>query len=185
VGWVVCGGIYFHAYCLYDVCLMAKKNKKNKKRSDKDLTPRIANRKAYHDYHIQEKVECGIALHGCEVKSIRDSLVTLSEGFVRVERGELWLINVDIGQYSHAMGVNGHSNRRTRKLLAHGREIRKMKLACDAKGLSIVPLAMYFVRGLVKVEIGVGAGKKDHDKRQDLKKKEATRDMQRALSSKR
>ena len=164
---------------------MAKKQKSKKEIKElKKMEPRISNRRAYHDYAIQDKLECGLVLHGSEVKSIRDSLVTLTEGFVRVERGELWLLNVDIGQYSHATGCNGHANTRTRKLLAHRREIRKMQLASDAKGLSIVPLAMYFKNGMVKVEIGVGVGKKDHDKRQDLKKKEANRDIQRAMSVK-
>jgi len=157
-----------------------------KERTD-NLSPRIANRKAFHDYHIIEKIEVGIALRGSEVKSIRMGKVNLAEGFARVEPGDmgLYLYNVDIAPYSPATGVNAHEPQRPRKLLAHKREIIKLLDHTTAKGATMVPLTMYFVRGMVKVEIGVATGKQAHDKRQDIKKRDADRDIRRGLTRKR
>lgn len=156
-----------------------------KERND-NLSPRIANRKAFHDYHISEKIEVGIALQGSEVKSIRHGKVTLAEGFARVEPGNmgLYLYNVDIAPYAPATGVAAHEPQRPRKLLAHKREIAKLLDLSGPKGATLVPLAMYFVRGMVKVELGIASGKQAHDKREDIKKRDAARDIQRGMTRK-
>ncbi len=154
------------------------------KQNDKNLSPRISNRKATHDYHIHEKIEVGIALRGSEVKSIRNSQVSLAEGFARVEPGDmgLYLYDVDIAAYSHAAGPNGHEPKRVRKLLAHRRQIAKLFDQTIAKGTTLIPLAMYFVRGMVKVELGVATGKGAHDKRQDIKARDSEREIRKAMS---
>jgi len=158
---------------------MAKQKKEN-------LTPRVDNRRARHDYHILDKLECGIALRGSEVKSIRNGGVSLTEGYARVDpkKRELWLVDVDIAPYAQA-GENQHEPKRVRKLLAHKREIDQLITATQAKGATLVPLALYFVRGMAKVEIGVALGKKQHDKRQDIKKREADREIRRGMTRKR
>lgn len=158
----------------------------SKKKDNPTLSPRIENRKARHDYHIDHKLEVGIVLQGSEVKSIRHGEVSLGEGFARVEPNsmELWLYNVNIAPYRQAMGNNGHEPTRPRKLLAHRREIARLFDEASASKSTLVPLAMYFVRGKVKLEIGVGRGKQAHDKRQDIKAKSADRDMRRAMTRK-
>jgi SsrA-binding protein len=155
-----------------------------KKKND-NLSPRIANRKALHDYFITEKLEVGIVLSGSEVKSIRNSQVSLAEGYARVDPDslELYLHNVDIALYPHA-GVNQHTPKAPRKLLAHKREIEKLLGATTVKGTTLVPLAMYFKNGRVKVEVGVGVGKKTFDKRQAIKKKSADREIRRGMTRK-
>lgn len=157
---------------------MAKPKKDNQ-------SPRIANRRALRDYHITEKLEVGIKLSGSEVKSIRNSQVSLGEGFARVEpnRMELMLYNVDIALYPHA-GINQHAPKDPRKLLAKKQQIRQLHEATLSKGTTLIPLAMYFKGGRVKLEIGVGVGKKTHDKRQDLKQKAADRDIRRGMTRK-
>jgi len=158
----------------------------SKKNDNKALCPRIENRKVRHDYHIVDKLEVGIVLKGSEVKSIRNSEVSLGEGFARIEPKtmEMWLYDVNISPYRQAMGNNGHEPTRPRKLLAHRREIDRFYAQITTKGSTLVPLAMYFVRGKVKLEIGVGTGKQAHDKRQDIKAKSADRDMRRAMTRK-
>lgn len=148
------------------------------------LSPRIANRKAFHDYHIHEKLEVGIILQGSEVKSIRNGKVSLAEGFARVEPRDmgLYLYDVDIANYAQAAGANGHEPKRVRKLLAHKRQIAKLLGETSAKGMTLIPLAMYFVRGHVKLEIGLASGKQSHDKRQDLKKRESDREIRRGMT---
>ncbi|MCC7409917.1 MAG: SsrA-binding protein SmpB [Phycisphaeraceae bacterium] len=159
-------------------------NARDHKSSSGHGSPRIANRKAHHDYHILEKIEVGIELAGSEVKSIRAGLVSLAEGFAQVEAsGELFLHSVHIGEYKQA-GPLGHIPVHPRKLLAHKREIQRLATKTSAKGFTLVPLAMYFVRGWVKVELGLATGKKAHDKRQDLKDRDAQRDMRRAMTRK-
>ncbi len=155
---------------------MAKVRKDN-------LAPRIDNRKARHDFHIDEKLEVGIALQGSEVKSIRMGNVSLAEGFARVESsGELFLYNVDIGPYAQSRGNLGHEPKHPRKLLAHKREIAKLQHRTDAKGATLIPLAMYFVRGRVKVELGVARGKTSYDKRHDIKDRDAQREIHRGMT---
>ena len=150
-----------------------------------NLSPHIANRKALHDYFISDKLEVGIKLSGSEVKSIRNSQVSLAEGYARVDPNtmELYLHDVDIAMYPHA-GVNQHSPKAPRKLLAHRREIEKLLGATTKKGTTLVPLSMYFKNGRVKLEIGVGEGKKVFDKRSDIKKKSADREIKRGMTRK-
>ncbi|MCC5830811.1 MAG: SsrA-binding protein SmpB [Phycisphaeraceae bacterium] len=148
--------------------------------------PRIVNRKARHDYEILDKLEVGVVLQGSEVKSCRAGTVQLGEGFARIQQGtnELFLYNTHIAEYSKAHGANGHDPIRPRKLLAHKREIRRLADQVASKGRSLIPLSLYFREGRVKLEIGVCQGKKQFDKRQDLKKKDADREIQRAMARK-
>lgn len=154
-----------------------------KKRDNPADAPRILNRKARHDYHIQSSLEVGIVLVGSEVKSIRNGQASLAEGFAMVDDKSmtLSLFEVDIAKYAQA-GPFNHEPRRVRRLLAHKREIKKLLDQSGAKGSTLVPLAMYFVRGKVKVELGLGVGKKAFDKREDLKKKDSERAMRRAMT---
>lgn len=153
------------------------------KSKNQNFSPRIANRKALHDYHVLEKLEVGVVLQGSEVKAIRMGRATLNEGFARVEprTEELWLYNVDIGLYPEA-GINQHQGQRPRKLLAKRRQIRELAGKTSISGATLVPLALYFVRGMVKIELGLCTGKRQQDKREDLKKKQADRDIRRAMT---
>ncbi len=142
----------------------------------------VKNRKAFHDYHIDETFEAGLALLGSEVKSLREGGGSLAEGYVKVLQNEVFLVGVSIAPYSH-VGAIGHEERRDRKLLLHKREIEKLKKATREKGLTIVPLSLYLIRGRVKVKIGIARGKKAHDKRGDIKEREAKRDIARQLKT--
>ena len=146
-------------------------------------TKRIANRKAFHDYHISEKLECGIALIGTEVKSIRAGQAKIDEGYARLQDGELWLIGVNIAQYPGAAGVLQHEPLRNRKLLVHRRQIELIKSHVRQKGKTLVPLAIYFKAGWAKCEIGIAEGKREFDKRDAMRtrdqKREITREMHR------
>ncbi|QYU70096.1 SsrA-binding protein SmpB [Leptolyngbya sp. 15MV] len=147
-------------------------------------SPVIENRRARFDYHIHDTLECGIVLLGSEVKSVRSGKVSLAEGYVRADENPpaLVLHSVTIDEYGPA-GAGGHRLSRTRKLLAHKREILKLARKAQQRGFTIVPLKMYFSdRGLAKVLIGVGEGKKAHDKRQAIAKRESQRSIQRAMS---
>lgn len=146
---------------------------------------RIVNRRALHEYHILEKLETGIVLTGSEVKSIRAGQVSLAEGFAQMDEKNqgLALYQVDIALYPHA-GPFNHEPRRPRRLLAHKREIARLQAVLSAKGATLVPLALYFVRGRCKVELGAGVGKHAFDKRQDLKTREAERAMRRGMTRK-
>jgi len=158
---------------------------KGKNKRKQNLEPRIENRRAYRDYHVTEKLECGIVLQGSEVKSIRHGRVSLAEGYVGVnaQTMELFLFNVDIAMYDNA-GSNQHMPKGIRKLLAHKRQIEKLYGASTAKGATLIPLAMYFKDGRIKVEVGVAEGKRDYDKRDDIKKREADRDIRRGMTRK-
>ncbi|MFP4143790.1 MAG: SsrA-binding protein SmpB [Phycisphaeraceae bacterium] len=160
---------------------MAKGKKKNSVK--KTMTPRIANRRAFRDYDVEEKLETGIELLGSEVKSIRNGQASLAEGFAKIETDplELYLYNVEIAHYRQA-GINQHEPKRPRKLLAHKRQIRELQGKTSSKGVTLIPLAMYFKRGMVKVEVGVARGKREHDKREDIKKRDADRAMRRAMT---
>src|SRR3954449_4727754 len=140
--------------------------------------PRIANRRALHEYFIEAKLECGIALMGSEVKSLRAGKGQLQESFARIERGELILHGCHIDPYAPATKFN-HDPLRERKLLIHKREIRKLEQALQVKGTTLIPLALYFKDGRVKVEIGVARGKQQHDKRDAIRKKEQDRELRR------
>ena len=137
------------------------------------------NRKAYHEYHIQDTYEAGIVLQGSEIKSIRDHKISLQEGYVVERGGELWLMGVHIAVYEQA-GIFGHDDpRRPRKLLLHKREIAKIITQLRERGYTAVPLQVYLVRGLAKVEIALAKGKKLYDKRQTIAKRDAEREMRR------
>lgn len=138
------------------------------------------NRKALHDYFIQEKHEAGIVLTGSEVKSIRAGRVNLRDSYVKVKDGELWLTDTHIAPYDQASREN-HDPRRERKLLMHRKEINRLDSKAQAKGLTIVPLRMYFSKNRVKVEIALAQGKRVYDKREAIAKRESDRKMRRAL----
>ena len=140
------------------------------------------NRRARHEYEILEKLECGIALRGSEVKSLRDGKVSIEEAYARIKDGELWLVGCDIAEYPQASMMN-HEPRRLRKLLLHKRELEKFAESASQRGLTLIPLAMYFSKGIVKVEVAVGRGRKLHDKREKLKKDAANMEMKRAIST--
>ena len=155
-----------------------------KKSDDPNDKAICTNRRARHLYEILDQIECGVVLKGSEVKSLRDGKVSLDEGFARVKDGELWLYGCDIATYPQASLMN-HEPRRPRKLLLHRREVTKFAEQAGIKGLTLVPLSMYFTRGIVKLKLAVGRGKKLHDKREKLKKETAERDMRRAIASRR
>ena len=138
------------------------------------------NRKAYHDYHILETFEAGIALLGTEIKSIRAGSVNLREGYVRIENGEAWLHNVHIARYDPGNRFN-HEPLRTRKLLLHKKEVQGLTQQTQSKGLTVVPLKLYLKDHLAKVELGLVRGKRLFDKREAEAKREAEREMARAV----
>jgi SsrA-binding protein len=138
------------------------------------------NRKARHDYEILDTLECGIALVGSEVKSLRSGRMSLDEAYGRVDGDEVWLLGCDIPEYAQANRLN-HKPKRPRKLLMHRREIRSFAGQAFQKGLTLVPLKMYFKNGRVKLLLGVGRGRQAHDKRQKLKAATARRETETAL----
>jgi SsrA-binding protein len=140
------------------------------------------NRKARHDYHILDTWEAGIALLGTEVKAIREGRVNLRDSFARVDRGELWLENVHISPYSHR-GYADHAERRPRKLLLHRHEIRKLVGSVAEKGMTVVPLELYFKNGRVKALIGLAKGKQAHDKRETIRRREVDRETRAAVKA--
>ena len=142
------------------------------------------NRKAYHDYHLLETFEAGIVLLGTEVKAIREGRVNLRDSFARVEGGEVFLYNVHISPYSHR-GYADHEPLRRRKLLLHRDEIRKLVGKTVEKGMTLVPVRMYFKNGRVKVAVSLAKGKKDYDKRETIKKRETDRETRAAVKSRR
>jgi SsrA-binding protein len=142
------------------------------------------NRKAFHDYHILETFEAGLALLGTEVKAIREGRVNLRDSFASVDAGEVFLYNVNISPYSHR-GYANHEPLRRRKLLLHKSEIRKLIGKTAEKGLTLVPLRMYFKNGRVKVAVSLAKGKKDYDKRETIKRRDADRETRAAIKSRR
>ncbi|SDZ35189.1 SsrA-binding protein [Evansella caseinilytica] len=138
------------------------------------------NKKARHDYHIEETYEAGIVLTGTEIKSLRGGRGNLKDSFARVNNGEVWLHNMHISPYEQGNRFN-HDPVRTRKLLLHRKEINKLIGLTREKGYTLVPLKVYIKNGFAKVLLGLGKGKKKYDKREDLKKKAADRDIQRAF----
>lgn len=156
-------------------------NPSGKKKAQNESGDRVAatNRRAHHDYAIGDTWEAGLMLVGSEVKSLREGLANLTDGYVMVRRGELWLVNVHIQEYAKANRFN-HEPTRARKLLLHAREIDDIIREIEEKHRVCVPLRIYFKGGRAKVEIGTGTGKKLHDKRQTIKEKDAERELQRA-----
>lgn len=143
------------------------------------------NRKARHDFQIEEKVEAGISLTGSEVKSIREGRATLRDGFARIRGGEVFLENVHIAPYSHG-GAFNHEPRRERKLLLHKDEIRRLEGKVSEKGYTLVPLSLYLTeRGKIKVELGLARGKAKADRRREIMERESRRDLERALKESR
>jgi SsrA-binding protein len=142
------------------------------------------NRKAFHDFHILESYEAGLALVGTEVKAIREGNVNLRDSFARVESGEVWLYNVHINPYSHR-GYADHEPTRRRKLLLRKSEIRKLIGGTVEKGMTLVPTRLYFRNGYVKVSIGLAKGKKIHDKRETVKRRDAERETRAAMKERR
>jgi len=140
------------------------------------------NRKAYHDYHIEEKTEAGIALLGTEVKSLREGKGNLKDSYVLAKDSELFLINCHISPYSHG-NITNHEPLRTRKLLLHKKEIERLRGQIAQKGYSLIPLKIYFKGSFAKVEIGLAKGKRQYEKRDAIKKKEADREIERAMKS--
>jgi len=143
------------------------------------VKPIATNRRAFHDYAIGERTEAGLVLTGTEVKSLRVNGCTLADGYVKLKGREAWLVNVKIPPYEQGTFFSQHEPRRDRKLLLHARELRSLVGTLQEKGLTLVPLRMYFKRGLAKVELGLGRGKKHYDKRETIKQKEAQREAAR------
>lgn len=142
------------------------------------------NRRARHDYSIEDTFEAGVALTGTEVKSLRAGRASLTDGFAQVSDGEVWLHNVHIPEYTQGTWTN-HTPRRIRKLLLHRKEIDKISAEIAEQGLTLVPLSMYFKDGKVKVELGLARGKRTYDKRHDLARRDAAREVERALRRRR
>lgn len=152
---------------------------KNAKRS-----PIIAsNRQARRDYEILDEVEAGIVLHGSEVKSLREAKVNLSDAYARIVDRELWLIGLHVSPYSHAAAHTGHIVDRDRKLLVHRRQLDELAQRLATEHLTLVPLALRFVDGRVKVDIALARGRKQHDKRQLIAKRDADREARRAMAA--
>lgn len=154
------------------------------KKKDKLHGPVIAqNRKAWHDYFIEEKFEAGLALQGWEVKSLRAGRAQLKEGYVVIEHGEAFLVGTHFSPLTSTSTHVQSNPTRTRKLLLHRDELNKLIGATERRGYTLVPLQLYWTRGRAKLEIGLARGKQTHDKRADIKKRESDREMQRVLKS--
>ena len=147
-----------------------------------DVDPIARNKRARHEYHIVETWEAGIALTGTEVKALRNGKANLTDAFGIVKDGEVYLLNLHISHYEQG-NIFNHEPTRTRKLLLHKREIRRMIGAVEREGLTLVPLDLYFKRGRAKVALALAKGKKAHDKREDLRRKDDEREMARAMRS--
>jgi SsrA-binding protein len=154
--------------------------------TDRKAAERILadNRKAAHDYHLLETLEAGLVLVGTEVKAIREGRVNLRDSFARVEDGEVWAYNIHISSYSHR-GYADHQPTRRRKLLLHRQEIRRLIGKTVERGMTLVPLRMYLKDGRVKLAISLAKGKKTHDKRETIRRREAERETRAAIKSRR
>ena len=144
----------------------------------------VDNRRARHDYHFLEKVEAGLVLTGTEVKSLRDGRASLQQAYAEVRDGEAWLVGAHISVYDRG-NIANHDPDRERKLLLHRREVDSLGAKVRERGLTLVPTRLYFRDGRAKVELALARGKEQRDKRRDLAKREAQRDMERALKSRR
>jgi len=140
------------------------------------------NRKAYHDYHIEETIEAGIALLGTEIKSLREGRGNLKDSYVLIKNNEAFLLNCHISPYSHG-NITNHDSLRTRKLLLHRKEIEKLRGRVAQKGYSLIPLKIYLKGSLAKVEVGLAKGKRLYEKRETIKEREAKRTIERAMKS--
>ena len=140
------------------------------------------NRVARRDYEIVDTLECGLVLQGSEVKSLRESNVQLAEAYAIFYQGELWLVGLHISPYSHSAAAFAHDPDRRRKLLVHREELARWSSRVDREKLAVIPLALYFKNGKAKIEMALGRGKKQHDRRQDIAKRDADREAQRAIA---
>ncbi len=164
---------------------MAKISKKKEDEATRRNNHIVAtNRKARHNYSIIDTFECGVALQGTEVKSLRDGTASLADAFATVDDGEIWLRNLHIPEYHHGSWTN-HAPRRNRKLLLHRSEIDTLVGKIQDGNLTLVPLSLYFLAGKVKVELALARGKQAHDKRQDIAKRDADREITRELGRRR
>ena len=159
---------------------MSKSGKKKKITVNPNERTIAENRKARHEYHVLESLECGVVLVGSEVKSLRAGTVTLSDAFGKVRNGEVWLIGCDIPEYKEANRFN-HKPKRDRKLLLHRREIKRFAMRAYEKGLTLVPLKMYFKEGKAKILMGLCKGKQEFDKRNAQKTAEAMRGLRMSM----
>ena len=164
--------------------MSAKKAKAEDEKEKESSRPIADNRKAFHDYHILETFEAGIALLGTEVKGIREGRANLRDSFARVEQGEVWLYNVHINPYSHR-GYVDHDPKRRRRLLLHKAEIRKLIGKTVEKGLTLVPTRMYFKNGRIKVALALAKGKQVHDKRETIRRREVDRETRALVKERR
>lgn len=158
--------------------------KPDKKEQDEGIKIICRNRRAFHDYAIEDTLECGIVLTGTEVKSLREGAGGLEDAYAKIEDDEVWLIGSDIPEYSMGNRMN-HKPKRARKLLLHRREIAKFAGKASQRGFTLVPLKMYFKDGRAKVELAVARGKQLFDKRQAAKKSDAQKEIRRAMSDRR
>lgn len=140
------------------------------------------NRRARHDYHVEESLECGIELKGTEVKSFRSGSISFPDAYAAVEKGELWLLGLHVSEYAFSSIFN-HDPDRRKKLLVHKQEIRRLGRKVQEKGFTLIPLRFYLKGGVVKVELGLCKGKKQYDKRQDTKERETKREIDREMRS--
>lgn len=141
-----------------------------------------SNRKARHDYDIVDTIECGIALQGSEVKSLRAAKMQLKDSYAYIKNGEVWLHGAHIAPYSFSHGLDGHDPERERKLLLHRSEIEQLRQRVDREQLTLVPLSVYFKNSRAKVDLGVARGRKRHDKRHALAERDANREIARAMA---
>ncbi|HTU18772.1 MAG TPA: SsrA-binding protein SmpB [Gemmataceae bacterium] len=158
--------------------------KPNKKDPDDGVHTICRNRRAFHEYTIEDTLECGIVLTGTEVKSLREGAGGLEDAYAKIDDGEVWLIGSDIPEYSMGNRMN-HKPKRPRKLLLHRREIAKFAGKASQRGFTLVPLKMYFKNGRAKVELAIARGKQLHDKRQAAKKADAQKEIRRAMTERR
>jgi SsrA-binding protein len=146
----------------------------------KDSSTILKNKKATHLYSIQETMECGIELKGTEVKSVKSGKISFTDSYAKIDNSELWLIGLHISPYTHG-NIHNHDPDRKRKLLVHKDEIKRLRKKVDEKGLTLIPLRFYLKHGIVKLELGVCKGKKEFDRREDIKHKDLKRDAERDL----
>ena len=157
---------------------------KNKKGDDDEITGICRNKRAFHEYEISDKLECGIVLTGTEVKSLREGSASLEDAYAKLDNGELWLLGSDIPEYTMGNRMN-HKPKRPRKLLLHKREIDKFAAKASQRGYTLVPLRLYFKNGKAKVEIAIARGRATHDKRDAIKKAEVQKDLRQAMKQRR
>ena len=164
--------------------MSAKKAKAEDEKEKESSRPIADNRKAFHDYHILETFEAGVALLGTEVKGIREGQANLRDSYARIDNGEVWLFNVHINPYSHR-GYVDHDPKRRRRLLLHKAEIRKLIGKTVEKGLTLVPTRMYFKNGRIKVALALAKGKQVHDKRETIRRREVDRETRALVKERR